>query len=234
MEITKELAEKVLHVVDHGLVAGLGQPIPGQMCVEAAVCYAMGLPHSDKPTCVDQHLSQFKISLNDMSFWSSKKARAIGLRRLAIAQLGTKDQLDINVFANSVREYLIKKVLPSVIPDELFSRMALSKSICENYAEEYSTPFTKAVKTDIEKLHASPNEWALLKSVDHLRETFSLAPYSVGYKICLLTAAICRVECHNTIPATKQEELAMSICEAIVQILVKMETPGSKFLYLTE
>lgn len=52
MEITREIASKVLEVVDAGLVKGLGQPLPGQMCVEAAVCFAMGLPHSDEPTCV--------------------------------------------------------------------------------------------------------------------------------------------------------------------------------------
>ena len=52
MEITQEIAAKVLEIVDAGLVGGVGKPVPGQMCVEAAVCYAMGLPHGDEPTCV--------------------------------------------------------------------------------------------------------------------------------------------------------------------------------------
>src|SRR5690606_13425965 len=83
-EITEGLVTKLLGVVDAGLVDGVGEPEPGKMCVEAAVCYAMGLPHSDKPTCVSPALRALKIRLNDSS-WSSNEARAKGLRRLAVA-----------------------------------------------------------------------------------------------------------------------------------------------------
>ena len=58
------------------------------MCVEAAVCYAYDLPHSDKPPCVGNAVREFKIRLNDCN-WSSSKARARGMRRIAIAQLGS-------------------------------------------------------------------------------------------------------------------------------------------------
>lgn len=34
---TKEHAVKILDLLSHGLVKGLGEPIPGKMCVEAAV-----------------------------------------------------------------------------------------------------------------------------------------------------------------------------------------------------
>lgn len=40
--ITKEIAQKVRDTVDAGLSEGVGKPIPGQMCVEAAVCFALG------------------------------------------------------------------------------------------------------------------------------------------------------------------------------------------------
>jgi len=99
MEITREIAAKVLEVVDAGLVSGMGKPIPGQMCVEAAVCYAMGLPHSDDPKCVAPILRSLKIRLND-STWSSDKARANGLRRLALAQLGSRNVLDEKEFSS--------------------------------------------------------------------------------------------------------------------------------------
>lgn len=65
MEITKEIAIKVRDTVDAGLVQGKGSPIPGQMCVEAAVCFAMGLPHSDEPPCVSPAIRALKIRLND-------------------------------------------------------------------------------------------------------------------------------------------------------------------------
>ena len=72
--ITREVAQKVLDTVNAGLVAGIGKPIPGQMCVEAAVCFALGLPHGDNPDCVAPSFRALKIGLNDLS-WSSNQAR---------------------------------------------------------------------------------------------------------------------------------------------------------------
>src|SRR5690606_30726578 len=111
MEITREVAVKVLDTVDAGLVHGKGDPVPGQMCVEAAVCYAMGLPHSDQPACVAPALRQLKIALNDKA-WSSPQARAQGLRRLALAQLGSAGVLDEVEFTRRVAEMAIRKAVP--------------------------------------------------------------------------------------------------------------------------
>jgi hypothetical protein len=97
IEITEEIATKVLATVDAGLSSGLGKPKPGEMCIEAAVCYALEEPHSDEPTCVSKALRAFKIRLND-SDWSNRHARAIGLRRLALAQLGSAGSLDEVLF----------------------------------------------------------------------------------------------------------------------------------------
>ena len=85
---TREQAARILQVVDYGLVHGLGKPIPGEMCVEAAVCFALGLPHSDNPPCVGEEVRKCKIALNDKS-WTSDAARAKGMRAVAIAQLGS-------------------------------------------------------------------------------------------------------------------------------------------------
>ena len=60
MEITREGAAKVLAAVDSGLVKGVGSAKPGRLCVEAAVCYGLGLPHSDNPTCVSPALRALK------------------------------------------------------------------------------------------------------------------------------------------------------------------------------
>lgn len=79
--ITSDIARKVLEIVDAGLSKGVGVPKPGKMCVEAAVCFAIGLPHGDDPQCVAPTLRAFKIRLND-SQWSSNMARAKGLRRI--------------------------------------------------------------------------------------------------------------------------------------------------------
>lgn len=88
MNITRQRVCKVLKVVDAGLTNGMGSPIPGKMCVEAAVCYAFGLPHTDQPPCVASTLRNLNIMLNDCK-WSSDKTRAKGMRKLAVLQLGT-------------------------------------------------------------------------------------------------------------------------------------------------
>jgi len=113
-QINRETARKVLEVVDAGLVNGLGNPEPGHMCVEAAVCYALGLPHSDDPKCVSGALRSLKIALNDKP-WSSPQARAKGLRRLAIAQLGTAGVLGDKAFLLHITEMTIKKIVPMVL-----------------------------------------------------------------------------------------------------------------------
>ena len=111
MEITREIAAKVVEVVDAGLVNGVGLPIPGRMCVEAAVCFALGLPHGDDPKCVSPSLRRLKIRLNDAS-WSSNQARAKGLRRLAVAQLGSVGVLDEREFVRRVVAMTIRKAVP--------------------------------------------------------------------------------------------------------------------------
>jgi len=70
IEITREMATKVRDLVDVGLVSGVGEPEAGKMCVEAAVCFALGLPHGDDPKCVAEPLRRLKIRLNDAA-WSS-------------------------------------------------------------------------------------------------------------------------------------------------------------------
>jgi hypothetical protein len=107
---TKAVARKILDVLKHGLVRGKGDPKPGEMCVEAAVCFAMGLPHSDEPPCVGSAVRSFKITLND-SHWSSDMARANGMRRIAIAQLGS-NEIDQNVFVKELARLTIKKIVP--------------------------------------------------------------------------------------------------------------------------
>src|SRR5689334_18046429 len=102
MEYTVDHARRILEVVDAGITHGLGRPIPGEMCIEAAVCYALGEPHGDDPSCVAPAVRAFKIRLNDSRWWSSNAARAKGLRELAVAQIGTRRTLDEQRFAARV------------------------------------------------------------------------------------------------------------------------------------
>ncbi len=114
IEITRDIATKVRDTVDAGLSSGLGYQEAGKMCVEAAVCFALGLPHGDDPGCVSAPLRRLKIGLNDRA-WSSNQARANGLRRLAIAQLGSKGVLDDREFMRRVAEMTIRRSVPSAL-----------------------------------------------------------------------------------------------------------------------
>ena len=114
IEITREIAQKVRDTVDAGLVHGVGKPVAGQMCVEAAVCFALDLPHGDDPGCVSPALRRLKIGLNDRA-WSTPTARAKGLRRLAVAQLGSKGVLDDAEFMRRMAEMTIRRSVPSAL-----------------------------------------------------------------------------------------------------------------------
>ena len=110
-QVNLETARRVLEVVDAGLVYGLGNPKPGECCVEAAVCYALGEPHSERPACVHRVVRDIKVSINDAP-WSSNKARAAGLRRVAIAGLGTAGTLDVEQFKREFRVAATARVVP--------------------------------------------------------------------------------------------------------------------------
>lgn len=113
--INEAFAQKVLSIVDQGLVAGMGIQRPGKMCVEAAVAYAAGEGHNDNPRCVDFYLSRLKIELNDWGTgygnnngWQSSKSRSKGLRRLAIAQLGSVNKFNSSKFWKLVSDGLLE------------------------------------------------------------------------------------------------------------------------------
>lgn len=111
IEITPDAARKTLRTVDAGLTCAVGERRAGKMCVEAAISYALGLPHGDRPECVDEAVIEFSIKLNDCP-WSSPKKRAAGLRRFALAQLGSAGTIKGGEFTRAMVEHLIRRVLP--------------------------------------------------------------------------------------------------------------------------
>jgi hypothetical protein len=114
MQITKELVDKIKHLLSFGLVKGLGKPIPGQMCVEALIANALGKEHTDlNYECVLPLLNKIKINLNDCD-WSSNEARAKGMAKLAIAQLGS-NILDEHVFIQKFEAKVDEKLLPYLV-----------------------------------------------------------------------------------------------------------------------
>lgn len=88
-EWTKEELKKLTDTIGKGLVSGLGNPIPGQMCIEAAICFAKDLPHGDSPPCVHRLDRDISVALNDHYGWKNDKERAKYLMPIALAQLNT-------------------------------------------------------------------------------------------------------------------------------------------------
>lgn len=115
--------EKYNSALSRGLCSGIGSPYV-QMCIESAVCYALGLPHKDKPECVSSAVRAFIMRLND-SNWTSSASRAAGLRDLGIAQLGSKGVVDNIQFAKRVSELTARELIP-----ELFREAFLNDADC--------------------------------------------------------------------------------------------------------
>ena len=214
MILTKELAKKVRDTVDAGLVKGKGNPIPGQMCVEAAVNYAMGLPHGDNPSCVGSAVRNFKIVLNDAQGWTSNAARAKGLRRVAIAQLGS-DKLDQVEFSKALALETIRQILPIALRNvgvhhpRLATEFDALASGCE--AATNLVDAKNAARTSAFAAHAAcPAAYAAIA-----------AAYDVAY------AAAYTARAH-----ANPDKILTLAAEIAVQILIKMGCQGCEWLDL--
>lgn len=110
--ITPEVITRFDSVLARGLCIGLGTS-DGQMCIEAAVCYALNLPHGDNPSCVTPAIRIYKIHLNDTN-WSNPNARAEGLRDLGIAQMGSNGVVSNSQFVVKLTKAIIRDLLPTL------------------------------------------------------------------------------------------------------------------------
>lgn len=202
--INKELAEKVLQTVDCGLSQGMGVSELGKMCIEAAVNFAMDLPHGDTPICVGSAVRQFEIELNDAN-WSSEKTRANGLRKNAIAQLGS-DQLNQIEFAERMAIRNTQIVLTALFyklkMDEVAKKCEIVKTIPETIdAAEYAAEYAKYA--------AKYSAKYAVKSAEYAEYTKYAAEDDPDY-FFKLSAQVC------------------------LDVLIEMKSPGCEFLYLTE
>lgn len=108
VKVTRDFVRGLVRSIRKGLVGGLGNGGDGEMCVQHAVSRAEGWNRpSDRPTCVDSDLRDVGIMINDAG-WSSRGARAKGLQRFAIAELGTRSKgfyFSYLLFQNALQEW---------------------------------------------------------------------------------------------------------------------------------
>jgi hypothetical protein len=118
MRISLEAINNLLGFLDAGLVSGAGE-LPGQHCVQQAVSMAVASIKTDSPWCVHQRIRQLGIHLNDTPGWSSEQARSKGLRRFAVAEMGTEENFDIKDFNERLAQKL--DVANSEDPSSIFA-----------------------------------------------------------------------------------------------------------------
>jgi hypothetical protein len=261
--VTRELAQKVLELVDHGLVSGIGAPEPGKMCVEAAVCYAMGLPHGDRPTCVAPALRALQVRLND-SCWSSDMARAKGLRRLAIAQLGSAGSLDESEFIERVLGVVVRKTLPSAfrvvaatLDDARKAKWLDLAQRCETAREarqiflefrENASAASAAASADAASADAyaaaadaaavAADAYAYASAAAYADAAAyavsAYAAYASAAADAYASAADADAAAYKKKTTVARDKSLAAFCEEVVQVLIGMKAPGCAFLDLAE
>ncbi len=250
IKINKQLARKVLSIVDHGLVKGLGEPEKGKMCIEAAVCFALGLPHSDNPPCVGKQVRNFKISLNDCS-WSSDEARTKGMRKLAIAQLGS-DFVDQKKFLELVGFDCITKILPVIVKNAL-KEDRNNKFVKERKDAEKLKPLLEkleSAKTFDEAKVIAKEVWDVYASASASVYAYAYAyAYASAYAYAYASAyasvyayayasASASVYAYAYASAKKNlvfnDQILNMTAQAGLDALIKLKSPGTKYLDLCE
>lgn len=249
IEINAKLANKVLDVVGAGLVSGVGVPVPGKMCVEAAVCYALGLPHGDDPPCVHDDIVGFKISLNDLN-WSTSEARARGLRRIAIAQLGTAQNVakfNHAAFQKTVQRYILFQLLPAVLT-ALYRKQKTLPS-CQDGAQSCLTALgLLTVSRSVEARVVAAEEICRDRAIYSDYVIYPSTIHSSGVRQVMAHLVYCSADgSYGSLPImlesfgkalgfslSRSDSLYSALAEDFVQMLVAHGAPGAKYLYLTE
>lgn len=225
--------EKYDSILARGLSRGLGSR-ESQICIEAAICEVLNLPHGDNPFCVSSRVRLFKIHLNDRR-WSSPHARAKGLRDLGLAQLGSLGVIDEEEFTRKLLMGVIRILLPEFVrnyyPTELYLSAALK---CEQEGSIHSV-------IGLRNLFSSGNL--------HIDNYFN--PYCATNAICTIvntTTCIANVvnsaffannhinnvalynRNNNIINTVNPDKYLILIAKIALDILKEMKSPGCELL----
>ena len=262
MQITLEIATKVRDTVAAGLVKGAGNPVPGQMCVEAAVCYALGLPHGDDPQCVARSLRSLKIAVNDAQ-WSSPQARAHGLRKLALLQLGSAGAMDDRGFARRVALMTIRTMLPVALRAvaKKVPTHAQKLAICANFCAQVDNIDATAEAAEAAKAAADATAYgadatayaayaakaaayaadaakAVAEAANAAEAADATAYAAYAAKAAAYAAKAAAYAADAAADAAEaantRDKILTDFCEGVAAILIDMQVPGCMWLPLLE
>jgi hypothetical protein len=234
-EITEPMVRKLLDTVDAGLVNGLGKPIPGQMCVEAAISFALGEPHSDGPSCVEPVVRQSKIALNDKR-WSSDVARAKGLRRVAIAQLGSKGVVNGKRYLALVAEGTIREIVPIALraAAKVNPKYAVALEVAAVRCEqEGSHEAALAARPATSTYNAAYNAaYAVVYDTAYAVVYDTAYTYASAYDTAYAAAASAASAAYAS--ASVRDSILTRLAEIMVRALKECGSPGCDWLWLVD
>ena len=237
LTITEPLVRHLLETVDAGLVHGLGKPIPGQMCVEAAISFALGEPHGDGPSCVEPAVRDGKIRLNDARGWSSDQARAKGLRGVAIAQLGSLGVVDPKRYVTRLAELTIRQIVPIAVRaaakrNPKHGEALLAAALrCE---QEGTRESCIAARDVARNARAAAYAAAYAADADYAADAATYAAdYAADAATYAADAAAAAADAAYAAYAEKNRVLSL-MADLMVQALRECGSPGCEWLWLVE
>jgi hypothetical protein len=239
-------AKRVYDLVGAGLVKGVGKPNPGEMCVEAAICFALDEPHGDQPKCVGGQDRSFSVTLNDAA-WSSNEARAKGMKRLAIAQLGS------NQLSEAQRQewlrLLVTGTVRKIVPIALRSAASLHhlqehKDALESEAKKCESVEESAACSAA--WSAAESAWSAARSARSARSAWSAesarsaawsprsaaeSAWSAAESAACSAAESARAAARAAESAeSARDQVLSTMAEVAVDAYIKINTPGAELL----
>ena len=210
MQITTELVGKIDSILARGLCSGVGSR-DGQMCIEAAICCALNLPHGDDPKCVAESVRSFKIHLNDCE-WSSPEARAKGLRNIGIAQLGSNGVVDDVKFATILAEKVIRRVIPKLFRDHFKDEAMLAAA--DRCEAEGTSDAARAARA----------------ASDAARAASDAASYAARAASDAARAASYAARAARAASYAASDSFLIAVADCGLEVLRELKSPGCEFI----
>jgi hypothetical protein len=231
LPLTSQQLERYHRILSHGLSAGLGRR-GGMICIEAAICQVLGLPHGDKPGCVASEVQVYVIALNDAA-WSSPMARASGMRNLGLAQLGSRGIVESSAFYDLMAKKTIKTIIPALFR-EIFPMIPECLKIADRCALEGSTEAAFAAAGAI----GAPSGWPTFFAKEaSMCASFGAASSAATYATKAVTSeALWKAswvdevkEGQASVPLRNDKYLLLS-AQLAVEALTELGSPGCGLL----
>ena len=199
----EKTAKEIIRLCSFGLIGDNGKPKEGSMCIENVVSYALGEKFSDAPSCVGSEIQMAKVALNDC-LWTSNKARAKGMVKLGIAQLGSNTVCQ-EAFKQLLKLKSTQKLLPFLIQKHYDSLKKKDKKLLE-----YKRKFKSLTQLD-------DNLWKEFYNYDYNRYYYYHNYYhNYHYFFC------------------KGDKFLLLVSNVILETLIELKSPGCQYLYLVK